>query len=291
MSITKSLRSFLLATLLSCVPASYAHAQNFTFDTPSGALTAAVSASLTSAGYAAIVYLDVTTLTLPDADDEVDFYIQTTYDGGASWTDVQNVHFTDADDGTTAEMILIVDGTKDGPGTIQPTRGTNPAVGAEISETVPANTIWRLLSLEAALTTDGTGTPRVKVIIGDGSYSHYTGISETTQPVSVTETYVIGPVGMSRASVDGVHFIPLPPGLLFAAGHEIKTLGIDSGDDWAAPSWIVGAWHDPSISTDGSIGDNLKSYDRPLGSQIRIVTAVTGTTAPTYRFTARGIFR
>ena len=52
----------------------------------------------------AIIFLDVTKLTLPDADDEVDFYIRTRYDG-VTWVDVENIHFTIADNGNTPKMV------------------------------------------------------------------------------------------------------------------------------------------------------------------------------------------
>lgn len=54
----------------------------------------------------ATVFLNVSKLTLPDADDEVDFYVQTTYDGGTTWSDLENVHFAQADNGTTPKKIL-----------------------------------------------------------------------------------------------------------------------------------------------------------------------------------------
>lgn len=285
------LRTFLLLAMLWCGFALHAGAQNFVFDLPTGSQTTSVNASINTTGYTAIIYLDVTELDLNDGDDEVDIFLQTTYDDATSWTDIQNIHFTDDDDGTTAQLILIIDGAKDGPGTQQATEGTDPATGSEVSETVPANTIWRIHSLEVALTTDGSGTPRIQLLIGDGNFVHYRGISESTQPTGATEEYIFGSIGMSRASVDGVHFIPIPEDLLLSAGHRIRTSGIDAGDGWAAPHWIVEAWHDPSKSTDASMGDNLRSYDRPLGSEIRIITAVAGASAPTYALTASGLFR
>lgn len=288
---TNWLRVFFLAALLSFGLVSRAQAQNFEFDLPTGSQTTSVNASINTTGYAAIIYLDVTELDLPDADDTVNIWLQTTYNDGDNWTDVQNVNFTDADDGTTASLILIVDGAKDGPGTQQSSEGTDPATGQEISETVPANTIWRLYSLEAALITDSSGTPRIQVIVDGGDVVHYTGISESTQAASTTETYVIGSVGMTRASVDGVHFIPLPDDLLYSAGHRIRTSGIDAGDNWGAPRWIVEAWHDSSKSTDATMGPDLKSYDRPLGTKLRIITGVTGASAPAYTLIVSGLFR
>jgi hypothetical protein len=52
-----------------------------------------------------VIVLDVTKLTLADGDDEVDFYFQTTYDG-SNWTDLENIHFDNADNGSTTTRIV-----------------------------------------------------------------------------------------------------------------------------------------------------------------------------------------
>ena len=281
----------ILAAVLFLLSAGISEAQRRLIQGDSGVLSAASTSSpVGTIGTSAAILLDFTLLTLPDSDDEVDFYIQTTYDG-INWTDVENIHFTDADDGTTAQRVVIIDGQADGPGVLQASEGTDPATGTEVSETVPANTVWRLLSLEVALLTDGTGTPRIYLLIDNGNFVHYRAPSTSTQPISVTEEYIFGPHGYGQASVDGTHVIPVPQGLLMSAGHRIRTTGIDANDSWGAPHWVVEAWHDYAVSTDGSIGDNLKSYHRPLGSQIRIKVTVTGATAPSYAYSATAIFR
>ena len=127
-------------------------ASTTTLRAASGALTAGetTTAITTVGGFeTATVVLDVTTLTLADADDEVDFYIQTTYDAGTTWTDIENVHFTTADDGTTQTRLVKINDLEDGPGTILTLTGTDPAANAEISETVPANTIWKIKSIRS----------------------------------------------------------------------------------------------------------------------------------------------
>src|SRR3990167_800222 len=43
--------------------------------------------------------LSVTTVTTPDADDEVRFWLQTTYDNGTTWRDLANVLLTTAHNG------------------------------------------------------------------------------------------------------------------------------------------------------------------------------------------------
>lgn len=53
-----------------------------------------------------VVTLDVTVITTVDADDEVDFFFQTTFDDGVTWFDIANVHFTTSDNGATAKRII-----------------------------------------------------------------------------------------------------------------------------------------------------------------------------------------
>lgn len=241
----------------------------------------------------AVIFLDITTLTLPDADDEVDFYIQTSYDGGVAWSDVENVHFTTADDGNTATRIIVVDGAKDGPGTIQSRTGANPVAAAEIIETVPTNTFWKLRAMQFTLVTDANAANRgVLVALDDGVTSYHETRQFDVQIASLSRvySYSVGTYYLADA-LFGAYFNVLPK-LVMAAGHRWRTVtgSIQAGDDYGAPQYLVEAWHDPTISTDGTIGDNLKSYVRPLGSQVRIRTAVAGATAPTYAYSAVGLF-
>lgn len=261
---------------------------------PSGALVAGETttppAMDLSAFSSATVFLSVTTLTLPDADDEVDFYIQVSYNGGVNWTDVQNVHFTNADDGTTPLVLVVIDGANDGKGRIQSRTGADPAAGAELSEAVPANTIWRVTSMRGILVTaTGGGSRRVSIVLDDGATSFYQQYSAGLQAASLTHFYDFATTGSDRTNlVQGTHIIPLPINLMLRAGFRLRTFTtlIQAGDNWGAPQLSVEAWHDPNVSTDGTMGDNLKSYRRPLGAQIRIRTAVAGATAPTYAYSA-----
>lgn len=64
-----------------------------------------------------IVRLDVTKTTTADADDEVDYYIQTSYNGGTDWADIENVHYGNGDNGTTEILLLTIGQLNDSPGT------------------------------------------------------------------------------------------------------------------------------------------------------------------------------
>jgi hypothetical protein len=54
-----------------------------------------------------IVFINITTATLADADDEVDFYLQTTYDG-TNWVDLANVHLANADNGSPQKTMIAI---------------------------------------------------------------------------------------------------------------------------------------------------------------------------------------
>jgi len=263
--------------------------------TASGDLTAAdTSEEITARLSSAKVSINITKLTLADADDEVDFYVQTSYDNGTSWVDCQNLHFTNADNGSTAKRSAMIDGAIDGPGTDKSITGTDPSAGNEISETVPANAIWMVGGIYSSLVTDANAANRrVHVLVDDGATTFYRSVSASVQAESLTNYYSIGPHGITAAVAATVHWIPLPPGLVLSAGSRIQTSTalIEAGDNWGAPQLSVVEWHDPAVLTDGTIRDNVKSYERPLGTHVRIKTAVTGTSAPTYSYSATVFFK
>jgi len=73
----------------------------------SGALTAnETSTPVSTGGYKeAVIRIEPTITT--DADDEVDFFLQTTYDG-TNWVDILNIHFGVGIAGTTYKKLLII---------------------------------------------------------------------------------------------------------------------------------------------------------------------------------------
>lgn len=262
----------------------------------SGALTAAETSfemDTHGAKYAE-VKLDITTLTLADADDEVDFYVQTTYDGGTTWVDCQNFHFSNSDNGATVKRFAVVDGTLSGPGTIKSITGTNPVAGNEILETVPANTIWKLMSMYPTLVTSADAANRqVHFLVDDGTTTFFQSVAASLQTASLTHTYSIAPHGVTATVTALNQFIPIPANMILLAGYRMSTVtdAIEAADDWGAPQFVVEEWHDPAILTDGVMRDNTKSYERQLGTRLRIKTAVTGATAPTYAYSASVMLR
>lgn len=305
----KILTIWLVAVALAVVGHAQSHLQ--TLRAASGALTAAddpdavdsIGPNVGREVYTrATITLDVTTLTLADADDEVDFYIQTLYgtdyNGDPQWVDTENIHFNNSDNGATATRVITIDGTFDGPGTTKSIIGTNPAAGSELSETVPANTIWSVQSISALMVTDANAADRrVRTTLDDGSTVFYQVSSSTNHTASLTVRYVWSPLGAPAvgvvAATDATINIPLPkPTILSAANRFITVTGaLEAGDNWGAPQLSVEEWHDPLVLTDGTIRDNVRSYGRPLGSQVRIKTAVTGASAGTYAYSATVFFK
>ena len=133
----------------------------------------------------------------------------------------------------------------EGPGFIRSVLGTNPAAGVEISETVPTNARWKLLSVFARLVTDGAGTPTPGLLIDDGTNTLFFIRSTSSQAVSVTIdwSWTHG-LGVAQIDVGSVRTMPLPIDIILPAGYRIttSTAGIDAGDDWAAPRLLVEEW-------------------------------------------------
>ena len=72
----------------------------------------------------AIVRVDITLITTPDADDQVDFYIQTSYNEGVDWVDLENIHLIDGDNGNTEVDLVVIGGPKANNTYIAETDGT-----------------------------------------------------------------------------------------------------------------------------------------------------------------------
>jgi hypothetical protein len=119
--------------------------------------------------------------------------------------------------------------------------GTDPAAGAEISQTVPAGEYWTLTSVLAQLVTSATvANRRVHLIVDDGTnvVANYTAAAD--QAASATVTYTWDGGGADATAVrDGVASSgQLPIGLqLRRPGWRIRTLtsAIDVGDNWGPP--------------------------------------------------------
>ena len=118
----------------------------------------------------------------------------------------------------------------EGPGFIRTIVGTDPAAGAEISETVPTNARWRLISVRVTLVTSATVTDRTPTITLDDGINIF-GQSEdgVTVPASTTSNQTFSALGDI---------------ILLSEAYRIRSLttNIQVGDNYGAPIYIVEEW-------------------------------------------------
>lgn len=124
--------------------------------------------------------------------------------------------------------------------------GTQPAFGANISETVPTGARWQLLTFLAGLTTDATviGRQPILTVRSSGSLVGES-IINATIPAS-TGANVTWAAGLTpQVDATGVH---LQGGWItdnrMLAGDELRTTvnNLQAGDRWTAPFFMVREW-------------------------------------------------
>jgi hypothetical protein len=130
-------------------------------------------------------------------------------------------------------------------GVIKSVTGTDPAAGAECSDTVPANALWRLHGWRASLVTSAAATTRqVMLQVTDGATVVMETPANGTQGASLTRAYSALESVSAPAGVGSSLFIALPSEMVIPAGYVIRTStsGLDVGDNWGAPQLTVEEW-------------------------------------------------
>lgn len=126
--------------------------------------------------------------------------------------------------------------------------GTNPAVGAEVSETVPTNARWKLLSFAAALDTNSNVANRgVQFLISDGSQTFLTFPTGLTQAASLSRGYNwCSLAGYKDTAFNQSNAVFGLPELILSEGFVISTSteNLQAGDDWRAVVYTVLEWFD-----------------------------------------------
>jgi hypothetical protein len=131
-------------------------------------------------------------------------------------------------------------------GALRAIAGTQPAAGAEVSETVPTGARWLLLAAELDLVTNGNAANRVpQLTIDDGTtvYARVSGNQNETASKTWRNSFVQG----GQQIADVTRFIittPIGDGLMLGAGHRIRTVtsAIDAGDQYGVPQLLVKEW-------------------------------------------------
>jgi hypothetical protein len=132
-----------------------------------------------------------------------------------------------------------------GPGVLRTIVGTDPAAGAEISETVPAGARWLFRALRASLVTDATVANRAPVLVfDDGTNIYMTAAVNTNHAASNTIAYAFGDVSLTASFTNAAAQVSAPSNILLAGGHRIRTVtgSIQAGDNWGAPVYSVEEW-------------------------------------------------
>lgn len=134
------------------------------------------------------------------------------------------------------------------PGALRVVVGTDPAVAAEILETVPTGARWRLRAIGATLTTDANAANRFPVLVVDDGATllaaSASGSNLTASTAWQVGWSIIGANGNANTPRDSR---PLAADLVLRAGHRVGTItaNLQAGDDWSAPSLLVEEWLEP----------------------------------------------
>lgn len=130
----------------------------------------------------------------------------------------------------------------EGAGALRSVTGTDPAAGAEISETVPTSTRWRVRALSCQLVTDATAANReVSLVIDDGATTIFTSPAGFTHTASLTRRYSAAPIGAQTAPTQGTDRQIVIPDLELPAGARIRTVttNLQAGDNYGAPQLLL----------------------------------------------------
>jgi len=133
----------------------------------------------------------------------------------------------------------------EGRGFLRSFTGTDPAAGAEISETVPAGARWRLVAMSMPFITDATVVNRFPtLVIDDGANAYHESSVGAAAVASTTYRLTAGAFGVATAVTPLAYLIPTPADLLIPAGHRIRTAttGMVAGDNYGAPQMLVEEW-------------------------------------------------
>ena len=132
-------------------------------------------------------------------------------------------------------------------GLLRSITGTNPATGAEISETVPDRRRWLLRSIYITFTTSAVAANRqIRLVIDDGSDNLFLITTSTLHTASLAHTYTFANFSMPEVLSYTNVFHALPP-LVLPPGSRIKTitLNLDPDDNYDAPQLLIEEWIDP----------------------------------------------
>lgn len=138
-----------------------------------------------------------------------------------------------------------IEGPTEGPGLMRSITGTNPAAGAEVIQSVPANTMWRLHAITVTLVTDATAVNRVVKWRKKGNTAEYFRIPHgVLHGGSTTGQYTLAMIGSERTAFGNtsVQTDILQNRMSPADTVETITDNLQAGDDYGAPQLLIEQW-------------------------------------------------
>lgn len=171
-----------------------------------------------------------------------------TLEQGETWANVKLLINSDVSYNLCSGLITRFQGisypissislARPGQGKIDTQSSANPAAGAQISDTVDSNQIWRIIGGSFTLVTGATAAARqVHLEFVTSGGAQISCLASTTQADSLTRLYSFGAWGvLPVASEDNDILIPIPPNIILTEGDTIRTTltnGIAS-DDFSA---------------------------------------------------------
>lgn len=134
---------------------------------------------------------------------------------------------------------------QDGPGRLRSIVGTIPAAGAEISELVPFNTSWNLLSIMYSLTTSAVaGNRQTELSFDDGASTYCRMVPQ--QAMAASTLHTITWAADCASFYDGVRYgttnLPVPCPLNGNFHIRTNTVNLDVADQYTAPTYLVREW-------------------------------------------------
>lgn len=136
----------------------------------------------------------------------------------------------------------------EGPGLFRSITGTNPAAGAEITETVPTNALWRLYGLNVSFTADATVATRQAIFeITDGANAIVRTPSHVGMTAGLGYRVQFGNYGTQNAITGSATYAVTPLDIRILAGYVIRTstVSLQAGDDYGTPQYYVEEWINP----------------------------------------------
>lgn len=135
-------------------------------------------------------------------------------------------------------------------GALRSITGTDRAANTEISETVPDNQVWRLISFNFQLVTDANAANRrVHLNIFDGDFDILNTFANVNHAASTTRNYSCAslPAMLSGTDDDDI-LMPIPSNFILRPTWKIRTqtVNLQSGDNFGAPQIYVEQFFDPA---------------------------------------------